>query len=139
VDDRLVVALGEVPDEVAGAVEQVKHERPREEELESRLGGDGKGGGGGGQRGGLEVPTRQRGSEVGDGEQVQGRRHAATRDTGPHRRGEPSLLEVVDSEVGGYRPLHALAGEDLLLFFRCDFCGRGATDEKGGSVSLGLF
>lgn len=56
-DDGLVEALGEVPDEVTGAVEEVEEEGPGDEELDSGLGGYGKGGRGRGQRGGLEVPA----------------------------------------------------------------------------------
>lgn len=109
-DNRLAEPLGEVPDDMARAVEEVEHEGPGDQQLRPGLNGHGQGGGGGDERGGLEVPAGQGRGEVREREEVERGGEAAACDARPHRGREPGLLVVVGGEVRGDGAGEALGG-----------------------------
>lgn len=113
------------------AVDEVVREREAEQELDAAASGDRHAGERGREARALNVPAQQWGHQVRRKVGVRSARQGAPRDARPGRVAEPGLVELVDAEVGGDRPVEALLGEDLLAFGVGDLGGR---DGAGGVV-----
>lgn len=112
---------------MARAVGEVEEEGPGDGGLEQGEADGAQGGGGRGQGGGLEVPARQRGDEVGQREAVQGDAEGLPRDARPDGGAEPRLLVVVGGQVRGYGSLAALRGQEGLRVGFGELLGGGAS------------
>lgn len=112
-DGGLGEALAQVIHEVLDAVDAVVHEWESEAELDAALEKKRHAGKGSDDAGTLEVKTDDRGDKVGGHVGVQNTGEGATGDTGPGRGAEPTLLELVDAQMGGNGTVESLLGEDL--------------------------
>ncbi|KAF4120660.1 transcription initiation factor TFIID subunit 6 [Geosmithia morbida] len=121
-------ALSDVEDEVAHAVDEVVGEGEGEGELDAAGDDDGEGAESGGHAGALEVPSQQRGDEVGGEVGVGGARQGAPGDARPGRVAQPGLVELVDAQVGRDRAVEALPSQDLVAL------GRGGLFRREVSV-----
>ena len=112
-----------IPDQMPNAIERVKAERQRDPELDHKFRHGSQAAEHFRQVRALEVPAQQGGDEVCGAEDVEAPREDGARDP-VQSGGVPCYLRPVDGEVGGYRALPALGGED--------FVGGGWFDRVGG-------
>lgn len=104
-------------------VERMVGKGPGESKLETALDSEGESTESGGDRGGLEVPAKERGGQVGGAEGVEAAREGGAGKALPDGAAEPGLLLVVDVEVGGYGPLEALLGQESIGVILGEFLG----------------
>lgn len=112
-DDLLVGdSATKIPDQVTHAVHAVESKRESHGALDQDLGGDGKGSESGDQRRRLQVPPKQRGSQIGGREKVQASRQSNSGDT-VETTSVPGDLRTIDGKMRGNGAVQPLLLKDL--------------------------
>lgn len=98
------------------AIDCVEGKRETQTKLDGALDGKRQRGESLDQAGALDVPSEQRGGEVGCEVGVGSAGQGDAGDTGPCGRAEPGLFDFVDGQMGGDGAAFALVDEDLVAF-----------------------